>query len=144
MSRALSRRVFGRAGVVLGVLVLANGPALAQVGCGVGAVGCGGNPAEQAQRRMQVQTEIQRQEFTARLRGQEAIDRDRARLDALRQQRGADRHQEQAVQDDIDRRTAAMRGRFTAQPTGPGSWTIRNGQGAPQGVCRQVGSVLVC
>ncbi|ACI50483.1 conserved hypothetical protein [Gluconacetobacter diazotrophicus PA1 5] len=148
----MSRRALVLAGL-LGIVLSGIPAARAQVGCAAGPFGCGVNPAEQAQRRMQLQTEIQRQEFTARQQGLRAIERDRAQLDALRRQQETapdattppDRQrQKQALQADIDRQTAAMRGHFTAQRTGPGSWTIQNGQGAPQAACREVGSVLVC
>ncbi|GBQ86952.1 hypothetical protein AA13595_2035 [Gluconacetobacter johannae DSM 13595] len=127
--------------------------AWAQTGCGPGAFGCAPNPADRARIRMQLQTEIQQRQFSARQRGLEQVERDRARLDQLGQQPAGPpgspaemerQRQAQALREDIDRQTAATRGLYQAQPMGPGAWSIRNPQGVPQATCREVGRVLVC
>ncbi|GBQ35192.1 hypothetical protein HLH34_01600 [Gluconacetobacter azotocaptans] len=132
----------------------AQGPAArAQVGCGPGVFGCASNPAERARLRMQLETEIQQRQFSARQRGLEQVERDRTRLDQLGQQPAGlpgspaemeRQRQAQALREDIDRQTAATRGLYHAQPLGPGTWSIQNPQGVPQATCREVGRVLVC
>ncbi|WP_323991464.1 hypothetical protein [Nguyenibacter sp. L1] len=145
----------GRRHALWGAILLAAlgaPPARAQFGCGANPGACPPNPAAREQLRMQLQTEIQQRQFAARQRAQEAIDRDRARLTILQQQHQAappgpsmpQTPEEQWLNADIARQDQAMRGTYHAQPTGPGTWTIRNGQGTPQGACRAVGTALIC
>ncbi|MBB2168213.1 hypothetical protein HLH36_07580 [Gluconacetobacter aggeris] len=107
--------------------------------------------ADRARRRMEAETAIRQQDLAARTRQQQAIARDRAALDASRGQRGASSpatpeqwRREQALQNDIDRRIAVQRRGVTVTPTGPGAWIVRDGEGATQGVCREIGGVLTC
>lgn len=107
--------------------------------------------ADRARRRMAAETAVRQQDLAARTRQQQAIERDRAALDASRGQRGASSaatpeqwQREQALQSDIDRRIAVQRQGVTVTPTGPGAWIVRDGQGAPQAVCREIGGVLTC
>ncbi|MBB2160240.1 hypothetical protein [Gluconacetobacter sacchari] len=107
--------------------------------------------ADRARRQMEVETAIRQQDLAARTREQRAIARDQAALDALRGERGASApatpeqwQREQAVQHDIDRRIAAQRRGLTITPTGPGAWIARDGTGATQGVCREIGGILTC
>ncbi|MBB2206174.1 hypothetical protein [Gluconacetobacter takamatsuzukensis] len=107
--------------------------------------------ADRARRRMEADTAIRQQDLAVRTRQQRAIERDRAALDAARGQRGGSApatpeqwQREQALRNDIDRRIAVQRQGVTVTSTGPGAWIMRDGAGATQGVCREIGGVLTC
>lgn len=97
-----------------------------------------------------METTIRQQAFTARMRQQEAIERDRADLDALHGQDSRMpispdqwRH-EQALRNDIDRRIAEGRRGVNVTPMAPGGWIVRDGHGTAQAVCREINGVLTC